>query len=213
MKLGEVEEQNVGTNSRDEYGFLSGFEAQELAHYLMNANPFFFGNVQGGCWQHPRLDVDRFLHNEVNYAEYLYWFHLYASVGLRRPDPPGLPGYQKTTRFSGAPSPLNPTLSLCVPLSFEPGNYMTFNDIVRRNVQSPQYIHDFQYLLSLFFGFFTDFLSKLMPHRVSRSAAAHVFYAINTKHSVNDEAVGHLDSNGFMLYVKKLVPQLAAERY
>jgi hypothetical protein len=54
-----------------------------------------------------------------------------------------------------------------------------------------------------------------MPHRVSRSTAAHVFYAINTNHSVNDDAVGRLDSNGFMLYMKKLVPQLAdtVERY
>jgi hypothetical protein len=54
-----------------------------------------------------------------------------------------------------------------------------------------------------------------MPNRVSRSTAAHVFYAINTNDSVNEDAVGHLDSNGFMLYMKKLVPQLvdSAERY
>jgi hypothetical protein len=154
VKWGQVEEQRVGTHNSDEYGFLSGKEAQELAHYLMDANPFFLGTMQGGCWQHPRLDVDRFLHNEVNYAEYLYWFHLYASVGLRRPDPPGLPGYQKTPHAQ-APSPLNPTLTSCVPLSFEPGNYMTFNDIVSRNHQmSAIYIQDFQHLLiNIFFDF------------------------------------------------------------
>jgi len=178
----------------------------------MNANPFFFGTMQGNRWQHPRLDVDRFLHNEVNYAEYLYWFHLYASVGLRRPDPtklPGLPG-QKTP-YAQSPSPLNPTLSLCVPLSFEPGNYMTFNDIVSRNYQMSAIYSGFSTFTSKhFFRFFADFLSKLMPHRVSRSTAAHVFYAINTYHSVNDDAIGHLDSNGFMLYMKELVPQLAA---
>ena len=55
----------------------------------------------------------------------------------------------------------------------------------------------------------------MIPQRGSRSTAAHVFYATNTNNSVNDHAVGHLDSNGFMLYMKKLVAQLAdsAERY
>jgi hypothetical protein len=129
VKWAEVEEQRMEKDSSDEYGFLSGKEAQELAQYLMKANPFFFGTMQGNRWRHPRLDADRFLRNEVNHGEYLYWFHLYASVGLRRLDPTELAEHQKKASHAQVPSPLNPTLS------FEPGKHMTFNDVVSINSQ------------------------------------------------------------------------------
>jgi hypothetical protein len=75
-------------------------------------------------------------------------------------------------------------------LSFQPGKHMTFNDLV-------------EFLFAI----------ELMPMRVSRASAAHVFHAINKDHSVNDDDVRNLDSNEFMQYMKKLVPQVVnAER-
>ena len=177
VRWGQVAEQQ--SPSLDEYGLLSGKEARELAQSLQTENSSLFGTMQGDRWRHPAPDANRFIRNEVNQTEYIYWFHLYASVGLSRCDPSERPAVKKKVSYS----PYS--------LSFEPGKHMTFNDLV---------------------GFL--FGVGLLPQRVSRATAAHVFHAINKDYSVNDDDVRLLDSSEFLHYMKRLLPQLVcAERY
>lgn len=170
-----------------EFGYFRGEEAQELAQHLMKDGALhkgcFFGFMQGSRWRHPIPDCERFMRDEVNPSEYLYWFHLYASVGLWR-----------STQDAPAPTISTKEVSHLVDFSspsFRPGTNMTFNDLV-------------------------DFLWSvgLMPSRVSRASAAHVFHAVNKDHTVNDDEVRLLDSTEFAQYMKKLLAQIAcAERY
>jgi hypothetical protein len=177
VKWGQVEEQQA--SRLDEYGLLSGKEAHDLAQYLIKEGPSFFGTMHGNRWRHPAPDANRFIQNQINQTEYLYWFHLYASVGLSRGEPSERSAVKKKIELSPRT------------LSFEPGKHMTFNDLVE-----------------FLFGV------GLMPTRVSRATAAHVFHAINKDYSVNDDDVRLLDSNEFSHYMKKLLPQLVcAERY
>ena len=54
---------------------------------------------------------------------------------------------------------------------------------------------------------------SVMPSRVSRSSAAHVFQSVNKDHSVNDDEVRLLDPDEFVFFMKKLLQQIAmAER-
>jgi len=179
----QVEERMPGTG---EFGHLRGEEAQELAQHLMKDSALhvgsFFGYMQGNRWRHPQPDCERFMRNEVNPSEFLYWFHLYASVGLCRPSPKDPPPEVSSRNAQSAVD--------AMALSFRPGTHMSFNDLV-------------------------DFLwgVGLMPSRVSRASAAHVFHAVNKDHTVNDDEVRHLDSNEFVQYVKKLLGQVVvAER-
>jgi len=181
VKWGQVEEQRVIVTSSGECGYLSGKEAREIATYLMKENPSFFGSMHGSRWRQPLPDGNRFIQNDINHTEYLYWFHLFASVGLARLDHKDTPALKMKATDNPPPKEA---------LSFQPGNHMTFNDLV-------------EFLFAI----------ELMPMRVSRASAAHVFHAINKDHSVNDDDVRNLDSNEFMQYMKKLVPQVVnAER-
>ena len=184
----EVEEHVHGERGHavGEFGRLRGEEAQELANHLMKNGAMhegsFFGCMQGSRWRHPVPDGERFIRNEVNSSEFLYWFHLYASVGLWRssPDTPALAVSRRDV----------PHLVEFSALSFRPGTSMTFSD-----------------LASFLCGV------GLMPSRVSRASAAHVFQAVNKDHTVNDDEVRLLDSNEFVQYMKKLLAQVVcAER-
>ncbi len=179
----QVEEHMPGAG---EFGHLRGEEAQELAQHLMKDSALhvgsFFGYMQGNRWRHPQPDCERFMRNEVNSSEFLYWFHLYASVGLWRPSPEDSPPQVSSRKALHAVEAMS--------LSFRPGTQMSFNDLV-----------DFLCLLGL------------MPSRVSRASAAHVFHAVNKDRTINDDEVRHLDSNEFVQYMKKLLGQVVvAER-
>ena len=186
VKWAGVEEQPVRTFS-GQFGLLSSKEALELANNLMqeratSPKPTFFGTMHGSRWRHPQPDPERFLNRDVSHTEYLYWFHLFASIGLARS------GKQPPKKGMNPFVDCHQTSSSC--LDFTPGTQMTFRDVVQ-------------------------FLSRieLMPSRVSRSSAAHVFQSVNKDHSVNDDEVRLLDHDEFVFFMKKLLQQIAmAER-
>jgi hypothetical protein len=127
VKWGDIEEEysDFKTDVR-KFGHLSAKEAQELAQRLMQEGPLspapsFFGTMHGSRWRHPHPDAERFIRNEVNRTEYLYWFHLYASIGLVREQA----RKQKLNLFASPPKPTHAS-----GLSFEAGTHMTFRDIV-----------------------------------------------------------------------------------